>query len=196
MIGAVSDDGNVAERRVGGRFDLSESVGRRAVARRTQGLWARSHSCAAQASALLWRSHVEELGARRRAVHRVKGGRRPRVCTGRLGEKRVAYEGEEVVFRTTYVPRFLRAGVIYDTHRLVGIWSPHGTTTHGFSYAPLHCAHCAHLFGQPGYSLDVHHGVLYLFSAVASVSTTRTTTTVYSHVSTRAEQQRPRRRRS
>ena len=54
MIGAISDDSNVPERRVRGRFDLSESVGRRAAARRAQGLWARRHSCAAQASALLW----------------------------------------------------------------------------------------------------------------------------------------------
>ena len=66
--------------------------------------------------------------------------------------------GGEVVFRTTHVlTRFLRAGVIYCTHWLVGTWSPHGTTTHGFSYAPLYCAHFAHLFGQPGYSLVVHH---------------------------------------
>ena len=68
--------------------------------------------------------------------------------------------GGEVVFRTTHVlTRFLRAGVIYCTHWLVGTWSPHGTTTHGFSYAPLYCAHFAHLFGQPGSSLDVHHAL-------------------------------------
>ena len=93
MLGAIPDDTDAPKRRVRGRFDLSEGVRRRAAARRAQGLWARSQNCAMQASTLLWRSPVEEGGARLRAVHGVKGYRRPRVCTGRQREKRIAYEG-------------------------------------------------------------------------------------------------------